>query len=78
MERVGDRLVAAARALRGQLIAEQAETEERATYSPEVHEALLEDSVLVRFATGAKAGVEGVQDDCCREDSDAARKDAVQ
>src|SRR6202012_3477531 len=42
MQEVGDRLVACARALREQLIAEQAETEERATYSPEVHEAMLD------------------------------------
>ncbi|MGZ4274576.1 MAG: hypothetical protein ACXVRP_12540, partial [Solirubrobacteraceae bacterium] len=42
MERVGDQLVASARALREHLVAEQADTEERATYSEEVHEALLE------------------------------------
>ena len=58
MERVGDQLVAAARALREQLIAEQAETEERATYSEEIHEALLEAGFYRMYVPRRYGGLE--------------------
>jgi alkylation response protein AidB-like acyl-CoA dehydrogenase len=58
MERVGDRLVAAARALREQLIAEQGETEERATYSEEVHQALLEAGFYRMYVPRRYGGLE--------------------
>ncbi|HEY6524304.1 MAG TPA: acyl-CoA dehydrogenase family protein [Solirubrobacteraceae bacterium] len=58
MERVGDQLVAAARGLREQLIAEQADTEERATYSQEVHEALLEAGFYRMYVPRRYGGLE--------------------
>ena len=58
MERVGDQLVASARALREQLIAEQAETEERATFSEAVHEALLEAGFYRMYVPKRYGGLE--------------------
>jgi alkylation response protein AidB-like acyl-CoA dehydrogenase len=58
MERVGDQLVACARGLREQLIAEQATTEERATYSQEVHETLLEAGFYRMYVPRRYGGLE--------------------
>ena len=51
-------MVAAARGLRGQLIAEQADTEERATYSQAVHQALLEAGFYRMYVPRRYGGLE--------------------
>lgn len=58
MERVGGRLVEAARGLRERLIAEQPDTEERTTYSESVHEALLEAGFYRMYVPRRYGGLE--------------------
>ncbi|MBV9197826.1 MAG: acyl-CoA dehydrogenase family protein [Solirubrobacterales bacterium] len=58
IERVGDELVERARALRSQLIREQAETEERAYYSESVHRALLDAGFYRMYVPQRYGGLE--------------------
>jgi alkylation response protein AidB-like acyl-CoA dehydrogenase len=58
MERAGDELVQCARSLREQLVAEQAETERRATYSEEVHQTLLDAGFYRMYVPRRYGGLE--------------------
>src|ERR1700759_4361836 len=58
MRQGGDEVVQAARVLREQLIAEQSDTEERATYSEAVHEALLEAGFYRMYVPRRYGGLE--------------------
>lgn len=58
MQQTGDALVQAARALRPTLVDQQAETEERTTYSEEVHQALLEAGFYNMYVPRRYGGLE--------------------
>jgi len=58
MERIGDELVGHMRALREQLVAEQADAEERTTYSEEIHQALIDCGFYRMYVPRKYGGLE--------------------